>query len=280
MAGRSFDPKAQKEELETPTLPLIWQMLQSPAVLVVMATDFCCGWGNACIISMTPTFMKEVLGFDIANNGVMSMLPHLARTIVGNFAGFLSDLLLRTGMKPLTAQKIFQATSFLLPAAGMFAISQLSTNQLSGYCVAAMTIGYGFQGTQYSGHYANMITIGPNRSGTTFGLVNFAGNLPGFLTPILNSALTKGIPENEHDQLSTAWGHFWWILSGMYVLGTVIFALFARGEVQPFNSVTFHQGETSESSKYGSVNDGFTDEESAQPSVNSRPRYRKNSDAF
>ena len=131
----------------------------------------------------------------------------------------------------------------------------------------------------------------------------------------------------------------------MYVLGTVIFALFARGEVQPFNSVTFHQGdstmmiciinigekgihkqlsstrvwknpfyplhpapctlsnlrsklnlnsnlgcntilqsfhsgETSESSKYGSVNDGFTDEESAQPSVNSRPRYRKNSDAF
>ena len=25
---------------------------------MVMATDFCCGWGNACIISMTPTFMK------------------------------------------------------------------------------------------------------------------------------------------------------------------------------------------------------------------------------
>ena len=24
----------------------------------------------------------------------------------------------------------------------------------------------------------------------------------------------QGIPESEHDQLSTAWGHFWWILSG------------------------------------------------------------------
>ena len=31
-------------------------------------------------------------------------------------------------------------------------------------------------------------------------------------------------------------------LSGMYVLGTLIFALFARGEVQPFNSVSFNQG--------------------------------------
>ena len=79
VAGRSFDAKAQEEELKTPTLSLvgsfgkikhliidlihqIWTMLKSPAVLVVMATDFCCGWGNACIISMTPTFMK--VGFD------------------------------------------------------------------------------------------------------------------------------------------------------------------------------------------------------------------------
>ena len=30
--------------------------------------------------------------------------------------------------------------------------------------------------------------------------------------------------------------------SGMYVLGTLIFASFARGEVQPFNFVTFNQG--------------------------------------
>ena len=31
-------------------------------------------------------------------------------------------------------------------------------------------------------------------------------------------------------------------LSGMYVLGTLIFASFARGEVQPFNFVTLNQG--------------------------------------
>ena len=93
------------------------------------------------------------------------------------------------------------------------------------------------------------------RSGTTFGLVNFAGNLPGFLTPILNSALIKVIfthnccrlnsayrmiivcktrymsimpndptrlyiwphdqgHDHDHEELSTAWGHFWWILAG------------------------------------------------------------------
>ena len=108
------------------------------------------------------------------------------------------------------------------------------------------------------------------RSGTTFGLVNFAGNLPGFLTPILNSALIKVIfthnccrlnsayrmiivcktryisimpndptrlyiwphdqgHDHDHEELSTAWGHFWWILAGQvnHVSGC------CRGEICP-----------------------------------------------
>jgi hypothetical protein len=30
----------------------------------------------------------------------------------------------------------------------------------------------------------------------------------------------QGVPEGE---LATAWGHFFWLLAGMYVLGTIIF---------------------------------------------------------
>ena len=43
------------------------------------------------------------------------------------------------------------------------------------------------------------------RSGTTFGLVNFAGNLPGFLTPILNSALIKVIFTHNCCRLNSAY---------------------------------------------------------------------------
>ena len=40
-------------------------------------------------------------------------------------------------------------------------------------------------------------------------------------------------------------------------------------------------GAASESSKYGSVNDGFDEEERNQPeNVASAPKYRKNPDAF
>jgi nitrate/nitrite transporter NarK len=93
-----------------------------------------------------------------------------------------------------------------------------------------MTVGYGFNGTSYSGHYANIISIGPNRSGTTFGMVNMAGNLPGFLMPLVITAFTKG-----HEGSSVHWGYAFWIFGGLYGVGTVIFVTLARGDVQPFN---------------------------------------------
>ena len=121
MEERSYDPAARAEELATPALKLVsaflqhpsfqvWHMVRSPAVLVVMATDFCCGWGNACIISMTPMFMKvvktvfksylillfyfpqDVLDFDIQGNGLTSAMPHLARAVVGNVCNTIQQL--------------------------------------------------------------------------------------------------------------------------------------------------------------------------------------------
>ena len=109
-------------------------------------------------------------------------------------------------------------------------MSQLSSPHLKYWCVAAMTVGYGFNGTSYSGHYANIISIGPNRSGTTFGMVNMAGNLPGFLMPLVITAFTKG-----HESSSVHWGYAFWIFAGLYGIGTIIFVTLAKIEIQPFN---------------------------------------------
>ena len=158
------------------------------------------------------------------------MLPHLCRTLIGQVSGVLSDFGIKQGVPRLTLQKIFLALSYLVPGVCLLAMSQLSSPQLKWWCVAAMTIGYGFNGTSYSGHYANIISIGPNRSGTTFGLVNMAGNLPGFLMPLVITAFTKG-----HEDSSASWGYAFWIFAGLYGIGTMIFVTFAKGEVQEFN---------------------------------------------
>ena len=158
------------------------------------------------------------------------MLPHLCMTVIGQISGVLSDIGIKKGIPRLTLQKIFLAISYLVPGICLMAMSQLSSPQLKWWCVAAMPIGYGFNGAALSGHIANIISIGPNRSGTTFGMVNMAANLPGFLMPLVITGFTKG-----HEDSSVRWGYAFWIFAGLYGLGTIIFVTFARGGIQEFN---------------------------------------------
>ena len=56
---------------------------------------------------------------------------------------------------------------------------------------------------------------------------------------------------------------------------------FAKNKWEPLTEQFLPPGAASESSKYGSVNDGFDEEERKQPeNVASAPKYRKNPDAF
>ena len=168
----------------------------------------------------------------------MSKLPHLCRAIIAQIAGSLSDIGIRQGVPRLTLQKIFLAISFLVSAICLAVMSQLSSPELKWWCVVAMTVGFGFNGTSYSGHYANVISIGPNRSGTTLGLVNMAGNLPGFLMPLVITALTKG-----HEDSSIHWGYAFWICAGLYGIGTVICLTLGKIEVQEFNYKEYNKSE-------------------------------------
>ena len=158
------------------------------------------------------------------------MLPHLCRALIGQVSGVLSDVGINLGVSRLTLQKVFLALSYLVPGICLVAMSLLSSPHLKYFCVAAMTVGYGFNGTSYSGHYANIISIGPNRSGTTYGLINMMSNLPGFLMPLVINAFTSG-----HEDSSKHWGYVFWIFAGLYGIGTIVFVLFAQIEVQPFN---------------------------------------------
>ena len=63
----------------------------------------------------------------ISQNGFLSMLPMLCCSIVGPFAGLLSDFLTKCGVAPLTLQKSYVTLYGLGMAAGLVAISQLST---------------------------------------------------------------------------------------------------------------------------------------------------------
>jgi len=240
LENRTFDPAVSEKQLQGKVLPLIRDMLCNRAVWVIIVWAFCQSWGYAMVVSFTPTFMDKVLHFDIKDNGLLSMVPHLCRALIAPLVGLVYDFLSKKGVPHLTLQKSFTAIYGIGMIAGLIAIPQLATWELRFYCVAAMSFAFGCSACAYSGDIINTLSIAPNYSGTIFGLRNSAGHISGFLMPLVISAFTscEGC-EGDAEQ----WGYAFWIFAGLYVIGLLNFLCFATTEEQPFNKSDYSRGD-------------------------------------
>ena len=90
-------------------------------------------------------------------------------------------------------------------------------------CMTIMTIGTGFKAFSYLGHLSAVYDIAPTYSGTVCGFVNMAGNLTGFITPLVTAAFT------QHDAKDVAgWRNLFLTASGLYFLAFILFPLCIR----------------------------------------------------
>lgn len=68
-------------------------------------------WGLFFLITATPKFLSEVLGFDLSKAGFLSSLPHIARLLAAFGFGSVADWIRRKGWWTMT----FTRKMFCLP---------------------------------------------------------------------------------------------------------------------------------------------------------------------
>lgn len=162
-----------------PSGPTPWrQILSSPAVWAVLAGHVSSNWGMYQLLTMMPTYLDNVLRFNIKTSGFVLMIPYLAQTLVCLFGGWLTDLLrARTRMRTVTVRKVNTAVGLLVPAV---------TLVLAGYsgCDAALAVAFfmlsvGFNTFTVSGCKTSMMDFAPAYSGIIMGISNMAANFTG-----------------------------------------------------------------------------------------------------
>jgi hypothetical protein len=67
----------------------------------------CSNWGTYLFLTSLPTYMKEVLKFDVKSNGALSALPYIAFWLFIISSGIIGDQLQNFGFKKLTVRRIF-----------------------------------------------------------------------------------------------------------------------------------------------------------------------------
>ncbi|XP_014673440.1 PREDICTED: sialin-like, partial [Priapulus caudatus] len=84
--------KGQVHTLEKAHKEIPWsKILTSPTVWLLMYTFMTYAWGLSMTLTNLPTFMFEVLKYDMKSNGLLSALPFISSYVAQNISGALAD---------------------------------------------------------------------------------------------------------------------------------------------------------------------------------------------
>ncbi|XP_066287316.1 sialin-like [Branchiostoma lanceolatum] len=210
-------------------LPVPWrEVLTSLPVWALIVGQFSSLWGTYLLLTQMPNYMKNVLGFNIRTNGLLSALPPLLAMISMMLSSFLADYLITRGTIP----KVWIRRSFVITGFTGMVICGIVLANLSGCdpaaAVALLCLLQAFSGLTNAGFRAVHIEFAPRFSGVTFSLANTAGTLPGIVAPLLVGFIV------ENDPTIAGWSKIFYIGAAIQAVGCVFTVVFMRTDVQPW----------------------------------------------
>ncbi|XP_025080882.1 uncharacterized transporter slc-17.2-like isoform X2 [Pomacea canaliculata] len=162
----------------------------SRAVWAIIVAHSCGNYGAYMLLTQIPTYMKEVLKFDIKSNGVFSMLPYLVFWFFITVSGMLADFLISRNILTIAwTRKLMACIGMFGPGTFLIGTGFMKCTQ-QAEAVVMLTIAVGLCGFHFSGYFINHGDIAPPYAGTLFGISNTAATVPGILAPYIVAALT------------------------------------------------------------------------------------------
>ncbi|XP_063225600.1 putative inorganic phosphate cotransporter isoform X2 [Bacillus rossius redtenbacheri] len=209
--------------------PVPWKsILRSLPFWAILMAHMGQNYGYETLMTELPTFMKQVLHFDIKKNGILSALPYLAMWIFSMAASHVADWMISSHrFTHGQTRKIVNTIGQYGPAIALIAASYTGCN--ADLTVALLTIGIGLNGGIYSGFKVNHLDISPRFAGILMSFTNCMANLAGLLAP-----MTAGYVIHERPT-QAAWRVVFMISAGVYILCATVYLAFGSGVRQPWD---------------------------------------------
>ncbi|XP_050297592.1 sialin isoform X2 [Anthonomus grandis grandis] len=209
------------------------QIFLSMPVWAIIITHGCSVFGYFLVVNQLPTYMKDVLHFNIKENGLLSSLPYLGKYLMAIIASYIADKLRKSGKLSTTAtRKIF--TTFAVLPPGLLMIIQAIWGMNAALSVSVFTISLFFNGAVTAGYLSNGLDIAPNFSGTIFGLANTLSSIGGWVSTKMVAIITG--TQSTFD----TWKYVFYVLVATYIFGALFYLIFGSGKLQTWNNPEEH----------------------------------------
>ncbi|CAL8293223.1 unnamed protein product [Merluccius merluccius] len=205
------------------SVPVLRMALSGPLWAIILC-QMCANWSYYTLLTTMPTYMANVLHFELSSNAFLSALPYLGALLFSVLSGFTADALIeRNTLSTVMVRKLFTITGLLLPAVCLVAVGYAGCSAVPA--VTLLTVSSTLGGTSAAGVFVNQLDIAPRYAGVLLGITNTFGTIPGVLAPIVTGYLTE-------DHSLTGWRQVFWVAAGVNALGALIFTCMASGHIQ------------------------------------------------
>ncbi|XP_074662009.1 sialin-like [Tubulanus polymorphus] len=228
-AERSFILANTSQAVRSKTCKIPWvASLKSGPMWAILAAHVCSDWGGYTMMTSLPTYMNDVLYFDIKQNGIYNALPYIGKFLITIFGGEVADAM-RKRYSTTAVRKFFQITAFLIPTAFTVATGYLECTQ-PVLAVTFLVIAVTFSALSRCAFTVNHVDIAPRFAGMFFGVSNSVATIPGMLAPIAAAQIT-------YDRSRESWLIVFYICAAFYLFGAIVYAIFASGVEQEWAKV-------------------------------------------
>lgn len=212
------------KNMKTPWLGII----TSGSFWGLVFAHFSSNFGTYLFLTQLPTYMKEVLKFDVKSSGFLASLPFIVFWFIILVSGAIADrIIMSKKLSKVAVRKLFNTLGLILPASAVAALCfvDCSTPYVG---VALLTVGLATTGAGYgAGFMVNYNDVGGPFAGLIFGMVNTFGTMPGFIAPSLVGALTP-------NGLQSEWVVVFIITIIVYLVGALGYCLLAKAETEKY----------------------------------------------
>lgn len=232
----AIGPQGTGHGWSVPVLP----MLLSVPLWAIIVTQMCSNWSYYTLLTSLPTYMNNILHFDLKSNGFLSALPYLGAWLFSVLSGVVADLLIERRVFSVTnVRKLFTLFGLLPASALLVAVSYAGCNHI--LTVTFLTLSTTIGGASASGVFINQIDIAPRYAGFLLGITNTFGTIPGVMAPIATGYFTE-------DHTLAGWRRVFWVAAGINLFGAIVFAIFGSGKIQPWAVTEEERAETAKKS--------------------------------
>ncbi|XP_055911749.1 sialin-like [Eupeodes corollae] len=222
--SESHAASAAAEMEKTPWLSI----LTSLPLWAIVITQFAWSWSLFTLMTELPTYMDQILHFDVQSNSALSGLPFLTTYLMGVLCSRVAEWFLEnTNISLVNSYRLWNSIAMVIPAFGLIGAAQVGCN---GTWVMVMLAGLGaFSGAIYASIQLNHINLSPKYAGTMYGLTNTIGCMTGFLSPYVTGLIISG------NNTLAQWRYVFYLAAALNFVGNLFYIRFVSTEEQSWS---------------------------------------------